>query len=486
MDFVAPALAVGSLAEAANEACRRANGIDAVLSLVEVDFRLGQYHATLPMRDGEPLSPDAVATAVAFIDRQLRAGRKVLVHCQMGLSRSPAIAAAYLCACAGMRIGTALEWVCHHRVAAVPHPVLVDSLHRIYGGQGEALPQRVVDLSANENPLGPSPRALAALATAAGTSHRYPDRHGRALRAALAARLEMDVQQLVLGNGSCELLDLVARAMLEPGDQALIATPSFLPYQAAIGRARGEVIKMPMAAGFACDLERMAELAGPRTRLAILGHPNNPTGVALDAAALARFLDRLPESVVVVIDEAYREYVTRPDAADAMALVRSGRAVVALRTFSKLYALAGLRIGYAAARPDLAARIEAVRSHYNTSSAAQAAALACLDDADHVANSLAVNRSGLAELAAACGDLGLECVPSEANFILVRTGAADAVAAALEQRGVLVKSTAAFGLPEHIRISVGTPACNRRCIAALQDVLDDTRNTKAINPKRST
>lgn len=481
MDFVAPSLAVGSFAEAASQSYRLAHGIEAVLSLVEVDFRLGEQHATLPLRDGERLPAATVAAAVAFIDHQLRAGRKVLVHCQMGLSRSPAIAAAYLCACSGMRIGPALDWVCRQRVGAAPHPRLVESLYHLYAAPDIAVPPRAVDLSANENPLGPSPRALVALAEAAGRSHRYPDRQGSALRQALAARLAVEVGQVVLGNGSCELLDLIARALLAPGDQALIATPSFLPYQSAIRRAYGELVAVPLAADFTCDYPGMAERVGPRTRLVILGHPNNPTGVALAADALAHFLDRLPPDVVVVIDEAYRDYVDQPGAADALALVRAGRPVIALRTFSKLHALAGLRIGYAVAAPEVAARIEAVRPHYNTSGAAQAAALASLDDAAHAANSLAVNRSGLAELAAACGELGLAVVPSQANFLLVAVGDGGRVTDALAAHGVLVKSAAAFGLPAHIRISVGTPGCNRRCLEALRAVIDGRRGEQANN-----
>ena len=287
----------------------------------------------------------------------------------------------------------------------------------------------------------------------------------------------------MLGNGSCELLDLVARAILQPGHEALIFTPSFLPYQSAIRRAYGTLVTVPLGNDFACDFGRMASLVGPRTRLVILGHPNNPTGIALGATPLASFLNSLPPEVVVVIDEAYRDYVSLPDAADAMALVRAGRPVVALRTFSKLHGLAGLRIGYAAARTDLAARIEALRPHYNTSNIAQAAAFASLEDEAHATHSLAVNRRGLAELAAACSALGLDCIPSSANFLLVRTGEAERLAGALEKHGVRVKSAAAFGLPDHLRISVGTPACNRRFIDALDEVLNGARGNQQINFK---
>lgn len=483
MEFVAPSLAIGSLADAIDDDYRCGRGISAVLSLLETNKSFGPHHAEIPIRDGERIPPELARSAVDFIAAQIHAGRKILVHCQMGISRSPAIVAAYLSRFCGMTLGASLEWVCRQRTAAAPHPVLVDSLYEIFEGtdSGAGSEHRTVDLSANENPLGPSPRAIAAITAAAKASHRYPDRHGSRLRQALAGRLALDAAQLVLGNGSCELLDLVARAILEPGDEALIFTPSFLPYRSAVRRAHGEVVMVPLADDFTTDYERMAKAVGPRTRLVILGHPNNPTGVALEAGALAHFLADLPGNVVVVIDEAYREYVTHADAADAMSLIREGRPVVALRTFSKLHGLAGLRIGYAAARPDLAARIEALRPHYNTSGIAQAAALASLEDDAHQASSLAVNRGGLATLAAACTELGLPWVPSTANFLLVHTGSAEHVAAAMESRGVRVKSAAAFGLPDHIRISVGTPACNWRCIEALRTVIDDLRGNQPIN-----
>lgn len=479
MEFVAPSLAVGSMLDASDEGCRRRNGIDAVLSLLDVNFCACEHHTTISILDREPLSSIAIAGATAFIDQQLRAGRKVLVHCLMGLSRSPTITAAYLHEYAGMGLGDALAWVSKHRPAAEPHPTLVDSLYRHYAlNTGDFNPHdQTLDLSANESPLGPSARAVIALETASRQCHRYPDRFGMALKVALSDQLDIEAGQLVLGNGSCELLDLIARAFLEPGDQALIATPSFLPYRSAIQRAHGEVVEVPLAEDFSCDLERMAEQIGKRTRLVILGHPNNPTGMSLGAAELNRFLDRLPDHVVVLVDEAYCNYVLRQDAADAIALVKSGRPVVAVRTFSKLHALAGLRIGYAAARPDLAARIESIRSHYNTSSAAQAAALASLADNDHIERSLYLNRIGLIDLAKGCVDLNLDYVPSEANFLLVRTGNAKDITIAMAAQRVLVKDCTPFGLPDHIRITVGMPADNSRCLNALRRVMDDYRST---------
>ncbi|MFY9329468.1 MAG: histidinol-phosphate transaminase [Georgfuchsia sp.] len=360
---------------------------------------------------------------------------------------------------------------------------LADASNEIYRRASDVfLPEDgVLDMSANENPLGPSPLALAAVADVSGNFHCYPDSHGTALRVALANQLGVDVGQLILGNGSSELLDLIARATLAPGDQALIATPSFLPYRSAIQRARGVIVQVPLTSDYCFDLDRMAEQIGRRTRLVILGHPNNPTGTILGTEEFDRFLDRLPDQAVVLVDEAYHDYVRRPDAADAIALLKNGRPVVAVRTFSKLHALAGLRIGYAAAHPALAAQIESLRPHYNTSSAAQAAALACLADDDHIARSLSVNCTGLVALSSGCADLGLEYVPSEANFLLVRTGNADDITAAMKARCVLVKSGRPFGLPDHIRISVGTPASNARCLKALQCALNDYRINNPIN-----
>lgn len=463
MHFITSALAVGSLADAGNADLRRRRGIDAVLSLLDVDFNAGEHHATIAVADRAELPSTSLRAATGFIDRHLRAGRKVLVHCQMGISRSPAIAAGYLHEHAGVGLPDALTKVCTARPQAAPHPLLVDSLYREYAPASPA----EADLSANENPFGPSPQVAAALQAVLGRSHRYPDRHGSALREALAGRLGVGRDAIVLGNGSCEILDLVARSTLTPGDEAIIAAPSFLPYRSAIQRSHGKVVAVPLRADFCHDLSAMAAQVNERTRLVFIGHPNNPTGTAVGRDELDAFLDALPASVTVLVDEAYGEYLNAADAADAIACVRAGRPVIAVRTFSKIHGLAGLRIGYAVAAPATAAGLERWRPHYNTSAAAQAAALAALADEGHVRRSRDLNAQGLKTLSEGARRLGLDVLPSQANFVLVRCGDAERVANRLHALGVRVKSGTPFGLPEHLRISVGSPADNARCLAAL-------------------
>lgn len=475
MDFVTPFLAVGTGEEAANAALRRQFGIGAVLSLLPVDFVAGEHHATLPIADRQPLPAAMIAAAGAFIADQIAAGRKVLLHCQMGISRSPAIAAGYLHTHAGLPLTEALAQVRRVRPIADPHPALLASLSSHCAAPAEHDAATSIDLSANENPLGPSPRALEAIHAAAANCHRYPDRNARALRAALAQRWLCQPEQIVLGNGSCELLDLAARAFLAPGDEAIIAVPSFMPYRSAVRKAHGRAVTVPLR-DFEHDLEAMAARVTEKTRLVFLGNPNNPTGSGIDGAALVHFLDALPPHVVVVLDEAYREYASdarNGEAADSTLLVAAGRRVVVVRTFSKIYGLAGLRIGYAIASAELTQTMEALRPHYNTSSVAQAAALAALGDEAHVTASRTLATAGRAQLTRGCAALGLPVVPSAANFLLVRVGAAPAVAGALAGRGILVKSGEPFGLPDYLRVTVGLASENYRFLAELATVLTE-------------
>lgn len=467
MNFVTPAVAVGSLDEAANSALLRRHGIEAVLSLTEVDFEAGALHEVIAVQDRQPLPAAAIGRITAFIHRQVSSRRKVLVHCQMGISRSPALVACYLHEYEGMALEAAIGRIQRARPCADPHPALLASIEAHYAGTGKP---ELVDLSANENPFGPSPAVAEALGGAGGGIHRYPDRRGAGLRSALAERLGVAAEQIVLGNGSCEILDLAARAALGPGEEAIIGVPSFMPYRSAIRKAYGHPVAVPLQ-DFQYDLEAMADRVGERTRLVVLGNPNNPTGKTLPRAALERFLDGLPASVLVVLDEAYREYVADPGFADALDYVRDGRRVLAVRTFSKVHGLAGLRIGYGIGPAALAAELEVLRPHYNTNSLAQQAALAALGDAPHVTASIAANAEGRQFLSGSFAALGLDFVPSEANFILVRTGEAEAVTAALLARGVRVKSAAPFGTPDHIRVSVGRPEENQFFIEALTQVL---------------
>ena len=264
----------------------------------------------------------------------------------------------------------------------------------------------VADLSANENPLGPSPKVIRAIAGKAGTVHRYPDSQGTALRAALSEKLGIEPGNIVLGNGSSEIFDLLARALFRDGGQAIIGWPSFPTYRAAVERVGGEAILVPLA-GHAYDLDAIAARVGPGTRLVILGNPNNPTGLSISKAALDRFLDRLPQGPVVCLDEAYADYAAKADFPSSLDCIAAGRSLIAVRTLSKAYGLAGLRIGYAIAPERLAQALNSQRQRFNTSSLAQIAAVAALGDSDHLASTVALNASGRDWLSARLSALGL-------------------------------------------------------------------------------
>ena len=470
MDFVTPLLAIGTCGDAADTAACAKHGIGTVISLMTVDFTAGNHHLTLPVTDRQPLAPATIRRATALIHREVSAGRKVLLHCQMGISRSPALAACYLHEYAGYSLDAAIAQIRSVRSIAEPHPVLLTSISTHYAATSRNA-QAEVDLSANENPLGPSPRAIAAMQAVLPHSHRYPDRHGQTLRASIAATTGCTEEQVILGNGSCELLDLAARAFLAPGDNAVLATPSFNPYRSAISKAHGQAIAVPIY-GFSHDLTGMAAHISAHTGLVFVGNPNNPTGTGCSTAELRALLDHLPPRAVLLLDEAYRNYAPPDSAALANGeeLVAAGYPVLVVRTFSKLHGLAGLRIGYALGPPHLIQQMEALRPHYNTSAPAQAAALAALGDREHAETSRALAEHGRAQLTAGCAVLGLPCTTSHANFLLVRTGFADGWTTALAARGVRVKSGTPFGLPEHLRITVGLPEENRRCLDALADV----------------
>lgn len=467
MDFVTPSLAVGACQDAADSRARALHGIGTVISLMPMDFTAGEHHVTLPVTDRQPIAPDTIRRITALIHREVGAGRKVLLHCQMGISRSPALAACYLHEYAGYSLDAAIAQIRQVRMIAEPHPVLLTSIAAHYNATSRNAPEEV-DLSANENPLGPSPRAIAAIQAVLPHSHRYPDRQGQALRSGIAAKTGCAEAQVILGNGSCELLDLAARAFLAPGDNAVLATPSFHPYRSAIAKAHGQAIAVPMH-GFSHDLAGMAARISAQTGLVFVGNPNNPTGTGCSTAELHALLDHLPPHGVLLLDEAYRDYAAPDSAAlaNGVELIAAGYPVLVVRTFSKLHGLAGLRIGYALGPAPLIQRMEALRPHYNTNALAQAAALAALGDDAHAAACRTQAEHGRAQLAAGCAALGLPCTPSHANFLLVRTGQADNWTTALAARGIRVKSGTPFGLPDHLRITVGRPEDNRRCLDAL-------------------
>lgn len=330
----------------------------------------------------------------------------------------------------------------------------------------------MLDLSANENAFGASPSAIRAIIDGALTVHRYPDAHGLALKEALAKALGVGIEQIVLGNGSCEVLELTARAVLGKADETVLGWPSFPTYRSIVRRAGAEAVLVPLVR-HAYDLDAMAEAITNRTRLVLLGNPNNPTGLAIGQAALADFLRRLPGDIVVVVDEAYREYVQRADIANALDEVASGRQVVVTRSLSKVYGLAGLRIGYGVAPAALARRIEAERQRFNTNRIAQAAAVAAISDGDHLARCVALNRAGRQWLEHQLAAVGLFFLPSEANFLMIQVGEGKRVYEQLRAMGVLVKPLDAFDLPGWIRVSVGRPEENARFMQALTTVLPE-------------
>jgi len=327
-----------------------------------------------------------------------------------------------------------------------------------------------IKLASNENPLGPSPRAVEAMRAAIADVHRYPDGGGFYLKQKLAAKLGVGPGEIALGNGSNEILELVARSFLRPGDEAVMSAQAFVVYASVVQAAAGIPRALPLR-NFTHDLDAIAGAIGKATRLVYLGNPNNPTGTIYKRDAFERFLAKVPRDVVVVADDAYAEYVEDPEYPKTLEYLRADRLLITLRTFSKIYGLAGLRIGYGVGPADVITALERIRQPFNVNAPAQAAALAALDDVEHVEKSRRTNRQGLEYLAGAFGRLGLDYVPSHANFVLVRVGNGGAVYEALLRQGVIVRPVAGYGFPEHVRVTVGTPAENERFVAALEKAL---------------
>jgi histidinol-phosphate aminotransferase len=335
----------------------------------------------------------------------------------------------------------------------------------------------IIKLASNENPLGPSPLALEAARAALADIALYPDGAGFELKAALARKHEIGMNCITLGNGSNDVLDLVARAFLTSGSEAVYDEHAFAVYPIAtqaVG-ATGRVTKAhdgSRGPRYGHDLEAMRAAVNARTRVVFIANPNNPTGTWLPATQLEAFIRDLPEQVVVVVDEAYVEYVDEADYSDASRWLSRYPNLIVTRTFSKAYALAGLRAGYALSHPDVADLLNRVRQPFNLNSVAQAAARAALDDTAHLAAAIQVNRDGMRQLTAACEKLGLDYIPSVGNFICIDVGRpGGAVYEGLLRAGVIVRPVANYGLPNHLRVTIGTIEQNARFIAALTRVL---------------
>jgi histidinol-phosphate aminotransferase len=328
-------------------------------------------------------------------------------------------------------------------------------------------PAGVIKLASNENPLGPSPAAMRAMREAIAEVHVYPDGNAFYLRQRLARKLDLPGDQITFGNGSNELLELVGHALLEPGAEVIVSQYCFAVYPIVTALFGANLITVP-ARRYGHDLPRMLKAVTPKTRILFVANPNNPTGTLASPSALRELVARVPSHVLLVIDEAYIEFLEDPVDLLSMVRRRSRPNLLLTRTFSKIYGLAGLRLGYALGHPRLIAALEKIRQPFNTNLMAQRAALAALDDDAHVRKTRANNTTGLKALSDGFRKLGLEFVPSAANFILVRVGDGARVFQGMQKLGVITRPMGSYQLPEWLRITVGTPRENARCLKALE------------------
>ena len=328
----------------------------------------------------------------------------------------------------------------------------------------------IVKLASNENPLGASPKALAAMQEVAADSARYPDGNGFALKAALAGRYEIDPQQIILGNGSNDVLELAALAFLGPGTSAVYAQHCFIVNKLATLARGAEGIEVA-ARDFGHDLDAMRAAVRDDTRIVFISNPNNPTGTFVPPDQVRRFLEQVRPDVLVVLDEAYYEYLAPEVQSGSFAWIGEFPNLLVTRTFSKAHGLAGLRVGYGVAHSGVADLMNRVRQPFNVNTAAQAAAVAALGDEDFLSHSIKVNSDGLEQLRAGLAELGLEWIESHGNFLTVRVGDSQSVFDQLLRSGVIVRPIAGYGLPEYLRVSVGIESENSRFLEALAAIV---------------
>jgi len=325
-----------------------------------------------------------------------------------------------------------------------------------------------IKLASNENPLGPSPKAVEAIREAAANVHRYPDGASFNLRTKLAARLGLGEDQLVFGTGCDEVIELIAKTFIRPGDEVVYPWPSFAMYPIVVTGMGGTSVQVPLKDDLDHDLDAMADAITDQTRVVMVCNPNNPTGVSFGQEAFDRFVARIPDHVILAIDEVYIEFARRDDFPRSIPLIAERPGTIAFRSFSKIYGIAGIRIGYGITSPELASYLERARHPFNVNLLAEAAAVAALDDDEHMQKTLSLNASGGDYLRAELGKLGIATWPTDANFILAKAGAE--VADALLQQGVIVRPMGGFGLTEHVRISIGLPEENERLIKAIAEL----------------
>ena len=331
-------------------------------------------------------------------------------------------------------------------------------------------PAGLVKLASNENNLGPSPRAVEAMQREASRMHLYPDGGVYYLREALAAHLGVSPDMLLFGNGSNELIEFLGHVFLKPGTNIVMSQSAFIVYKLVADLFGAETRMAPMHY-FTHDLDAMAALVDDETRLVFVANPNNPTGTRVEPEALRRFLQALPAHVLPVVDEAYIEMLAPEEAPETLKWIQAMRPLVVLRTFSKAYGLAGLRIGYAVSHPEVIRWLGKFRQPFNVNAMAQAAALAVLGDQDFVTQTRDWVRRGLTYFEEQFSAMGLETVPSHANFLLVKTGNGRSCFQALQSKGVIARAMDGYGLPDWLRVTVGTETENVRAVQAIREVL---------------
>jgi histidinol-phosphate aminotransferase len=328
----------------------------------------------------------------------------------------------------------------------------------------------IIKVASNENPFGPSPLAIAAMQKALAGVNLYPDGNAFYLKQKLAAKLGVEPGHLILGNGSNEIIEFVGHALLTPDAEVVVSQFCFAVYPIVTKLFGANLVTVP-AKHFGHDLTAMRKAITPRTKIVFVANPNNPTGTLAPREEVVRFVNDVPDDVLLVMDEAYVEFLDYP--LDLVSLVRLGarKNLILMRTFSKIYGLAGLRIGYGIGNPEFIAALEKIRQPFNINLLAQTAAFAALNDAEHVRKTRTNNFAGLEFFERAFRDLKLEFIPSHANFVLVRVGAGQRVFEAMQRQSVIVRPMGGYQLPEWIRISIGTPQENERCLGALKTAL---------------
>ncbi len=335
-------------------------------------------------------------------------------------------------------------------------------------------PSGIVKLASNENPLGVSPKAQFAMEEALGSLALYPDGNGHVLKSALMKHWQVDITRIVLGNGSNDVLEMVARAFLQPGCSAVYSQYAFAVYPLAIQATGAQGICVP-AIEYGHDLPAMLAAIQTDTRMVFIANPNNPTGTLLSNAELETFLQQVPEQVIVVLDEAYCEYLPENLQPDTLHWLARFPNLVVTRTFSKAFGLAGLRVGYALAQAAVADMMNRVRQPFNVNSLALVAAAAALEDDDFIARSYAANRLGMQQITQGLQLLGLSFIPSYGNFVTFRIGNATAMYRRLLEKGVIVRPIGAYGLPEHLRVSIGLASENHQFLQALESVMEEVK-----------